>query len=55
VAEGVQCAGAVVARGERLGVEMPVAQAVVGLLGGELEPRQAVAELMARDPVPETR
>lgn len=55
VAEGVQCARAVVARGERLGVEMPIARAVVELLGGELEPRQAVAELMARDPVPETR
>lgn len=55
VAEGVYCARAVVARGERLGVEMPIARAVVGLLSGELQPQAAVAELMSRDPVPETR
>jgi glycerol-3-phosphate dehydrogenase (NAD(P)+) len=55
VAEGVHCARAVVARGERLGVEMPISRAVVGLLEGALKPQAAVAELMARDPVPETR
>lgn len=55
VAEGVHCARAVVARGERLGVEMPISHAVVGLLTGKLQPQQAVAELMSRDPVPETR
>ena len=55
VAEGVHCARAVVARGERLGVEMPISRAVVGLLSGQLKPQDAVAELMARDPVPETR
>jgi glycerol-3-phosphate dehydrogenase (NAD(P)+) len=55
VAEGVHCARAVVARGERLGVEMPISRAVVGLLSGRLKPQQAVAELMSRDPVPETR
>lgn len=55
VAEGVYCARAVVARGERLGVEMPIARAVVGLLSGELQPQAAVAELMSREPVPEIR
>jgi glycerol-3-phosphate dehydrogenase (NAD(P)+) len=55
VAEGVHCARAVVARGERLGVDMPIARAVVGLLCGQLKPQAAVAQLMARDPVPETR
>jgi glycerol-3-phosphate dehydrogenase (NAD(P)+) len=53
VAEGVVCARAVVARAERLGVEMPIAKAVVGLLSGQLQPQAAVAELMARDPVAE--
>jgi glycerol-3-phosphate dehydrogenase (NAD(P)+) len=55
VAEGVLCARAVVARGERLGVEMPISRAVVGLLAGELEPAHAVAALMAREPVSESR
>jgi glycerol-3-phosphate dehydrogenase (NAD(P)+) len=55
VAEGVHCARAVVARGERLGVDMPIARAVVRLLSGELKPQGAVAELMGREPVPETR
>ena len=53
VAEGVLCARAVVARGERLGVDMPISRAVVGLLSGRLQPQAAVAELMAREPVPE--
>jgi glycerol-3-phosphate dehydrogenase (NAD(P)+) len=53
VAEGVLCANAVVARAARLGVEMPIASAVVGLLSGRLQPQAAVAELMARDPVAE--
>jgi glycerol-3-phosphate dehydrogenase (NAD(P)+) len=53
VAEGVVCARAVVARAERLGMEMPIAKAVVGLLSGQLQPQAAVAELMARDPVAE--
>lgn len=55
VAEGVHCARAVVARGERLGVDMPISRAVVGLLSGQLEPQAAVAQLMAREPVAETR
>jgi glycerol-3-phosphate dehydrogenase (NAD(P)+) len=54
VAEGVLCARAVVARGERLGIDMPIARSVVALLSGKLQPRAAVAELMARDPVRES-
>ena len=53
VAEGVYCARAVVRRAEHLGVEMPIARAVVALLDGELKPAGAVAALMARDPVAE--
>jgi glycerol-3-phosphate dehydrogenase (NAD(P)+) len=53
VAEGVHCARAVVQRAEHLGIEMPIARAVVALLDGELEPSGAVAALMARDPVAE--
>ena len=55
VAEGVLCARAVLARAVRLRVDMPITGAVVGLLEGRLRPRDAVAELMARDPVPESR
>ncbi|NPC57112.1 NAD(P)H-dependent glycerol-3-phosphate dehydrogenase [Caenimonas soli] len=53
VAEGVYCARAVVRRAQRLGVDMPIAAAVVALLDGELEPAQAVAALMGRGPVAE--
>ena len=53
VAEGVYCARTVVQRAERLGVEMPISQAVVDLLDGRLKPAQAVAALMGRGPVTE--
>ena len=49
VAEGVYCARTVVQRAARLGVEMPISSAVVDLLDGRLQPRQAVAALMGRD------
>jgi len=49
VAEGVDCARTVVERGKQLGVEMPIAQSVVGLLDGALSPQQAVAQLIGRD------
>ena len=49
VAEGVYCARTVVQRAARLGVDMPIASAVVDLLDGRLQPRQAVAALMGRD------
>lgn len=49
VAEGVYCARTVVQRAQHLGVEMPIAQAVVALLDGKTTPAQAVAELMGRE------
>lgn len=53
VAEGVYCARTVVQRAAHLGVEMPIAQAVVKLLDGSVSPRAIVGELMGRGPVPE--
>ena len=48
VAEGVYCARTVVQRAQHLGVDMPIAQAVVALLDGSITPSQAVALLMGR-------
>lgn len=49
VAEGVYSATTVVERARSLGVEMPIAQAVVDVLQGRLTPMQGVQQLMARD------
>ena len=49
VAEGVYCARTVVQRAQHLGVDMPIAQAVVALLDGKTTPAQAVAVLMGRE------
>ena len=53
VAEGVYCARAVLQRASALGVEMPIAQAVVALLDGSIQAKQAVALLMGREPTAE--
>ena len=53
VAEGVYCARTVVSRARHLGVDMPIAEAVVALLDGSLRPDEAVARLMGRDPAAE--
>ncbi|PKO61440.1 MAG: glycerol-3-phosphate dehydrogenase [Betaproteobacteria bacterium HGW-Betaproteobacteria-18] len=53
VAEGVYSARTVVQRAAHLGVDMPIAQAVVALLDGLLTPQQAVAALMGREPTGE--
>lgn len=53
VAEGVYSARTVAQRARSLGVRMPITDAVVALLDGSLHPREAVARLMARDPVAE--
>jgi glycerol-3-phosphate dehydrogenase (NAD(P)+) len=50
VAEGVYSARTVVQRAQLLGVDMPISAAVVALLDGRLQPAQAVAALMGRDP-----
>jgi glycerol-3-phosphate dehydrogenase (NAD(P)+) len=48
VAEGVYTAHTVVQRAQQLGVDMPIAQAVVAVLQGHTTPQQAVAALMGR-------
>jgi len=53
VAEGVYSARTVVQRAACLGVEMPIAQAVVALLDGQIQPAEAVALLMGREPTAE--
>ncbi|AVP57065.1 NAD(P)H-dependent glycerol-3-phosphate dehydrogenase [Pulveribacter suum] len=55
VAEGVYSARTVVQRARALGVEMPIAECVVALLDGKLQPEQAVAQLMEREPRPEAQ
>jgi glycerol-3-phosphate dehydrogenase (NAD(P)+) len=50
VAEGVYSARTVVQRAAHAGIDMPIAQAVVALLDGQLTPAQAVAALMGREP-----
>lgn len=54
VAEGVYCARTVVQRARSLGVEMPIAECVVALLDGRMQPQAAVAALMGRDPSKES-
>lgn len=54
VAEGVYCARTVVQRARHLGVQMPIAECVVGLLDGQLDARAAVAMLMGREPAAES-
>ena len=50
VAEGVYCARTVVQRARHLGVDMPISEAVVALLDGQLQPLDGLAALMERDP-----
>ena len=50
VAEGVYCAHTVAQRAAHLGVDMPIAQSMVALLDGQIQPAQAVALLMEREP-----
>ncbi len=49
VAEGVASAAVVVERARRIGVEMPIVEAVVRVLEGGLKPAQALDQLMRRD------
>jgi glycerol-3-phosphate dehydrogenase (NAD(P)+) len=50
VAEGVYSARTVWQRAQSLGVDMPITQAVVALLDGRLQAREAVQVLMGRGP-----
>jgi len=54
VAEGVYSARTVAQRARLLGVEMPVTDAVVALLDGQLTPQQVLAQWMSREPVAES-
>lgn len=53
VAEGVKTAESAHALAQRMGVEMPIVDAVHALLTGRLTARQAVEALMLREPKPE--
>ncbi|ARU06901.1 glycerol-3-phosphate dehydrogenase [Comamonas serinivorans] len=53
VAEGVYSCETVVARARRLGVELPIAEAVWALLSGRLKAADVVGVLMGREPKPE--
>ena len=50
VAEGVPTAKEVLARAEKLGIDMPITRAVCHLLFENVPPREVVAELMGRAP-----
>jgi len=50
VAEGVYCAEAVAARARACGVDMPITNAVAGVLFAGDSPQRMVAQLLARDP-----
>ena len=50
VAEGVPTAHSVRTHAQRLGVEMPIVEAVCAVLDGRQAPADAVTRLMARDP-----
>jgi len=49
VAEGVACAATVLRRARARAVDMPITEAVVGVLEGRWTPAQAIQELMSRD------
>ncbi len=53
VAEGVYSARTVARRARLLGVDMPITDAVVALLDGQLKPLDALAQLMGREPTAE--
>lgn len=53
VAEGVRTVRAARELAGRHGVEMPIVAAVYSILHEEVDPREALAELMAREPKPE--
>ncbi len=55
VAEGVVCCRAAVAAAHAAGVDMPVSQAVLGVIEGRLSPADAAAGLLAREPKAEWR
>jgi glycerol-3-phosphate dehydrogenase (NAD(P)+) len=55
VAEGVRTTQSANELAEREGVEMPIARQMGRVLFENVDPREAIAQLMSRDPKPETR
>lgn len=53
VAEGVKSSKAIVALADRHDVEMPIARSVMSIIHEGVDPRDAIADLMARDAKPE--
>ena len=53
VAEGVPCAREAVRLAAELGVDMPIAESVNDIIDGRVQPKEAVSELLARDPIQE--
>ena len=53
VAEGIDTTAVAIALAEKLGVEMPIAQATYDVLFNRVPLRQAISELMERSPRPE--
>ncbi|NUP89322.1 MAG: NAD(P)-dependent glycerol-3-phosphate dehydrogenase [Candidatus Sumerlaeia bacterium] len=53
VVEGVRTSRAALALGRREGVEVPITEAVVACVDGQLSPGEALGLLMAREPKPE--
>jgi glycerol-3-phosphate dehydrogenase (NAD(P)+) len=53
LAEGVETAPALVARGQRHAVELPIAETIAAMLGGAIAPGAAVEQLMSRPLRPE--
>jgi glycerol-3-phosphate dehydrogenase (NAD(P)+) len=48
VAEGVRTTPAAAKLADNLGIEMPITQAMAGILAGDIEPKDALKELMTR-------
>ena len=53
VAEGIDTTSAAVALAEELDVEMPIARATYDVLFNRMPIRQAISNLLERDPAPE--
>lgn len=53
-AEGVRCVSAALELGQRLGIELPITEAVHNVLFRNMAPETAVAQLLAREARPET-
>ena len=53
-AEGVRCARAALALGQKQGIELPITQAVCSVLFNGLAPHEAVSGLLSREAKPET-